>query len=226
MARDASEPAISVVMAVLDGARFIGEQLASIAAQTVLPGELVVGDEGSVDSTVEIVERFAAGAPFPVVLIRNPVRLGVTENFLALSMRARGPIIALSDCDDVWDPHKLERIAPWFADPAVGLVKHRALVVDESLRPLGRRYPAIGRTLVRPAHRVDPWLPGSGMGVFRRSLLEVAAAQSGARPREAGGHSMDHDDWIYFLAGSLGKTVFLAEDLALYRQHGGSYMGA
>jgi len=226
MVRDASEPAISVVMAVLDGARFIGEQLASFAAQTVLPDELIVGDEGSVDATVEIVERFAAGAPFRVVLVRNPVRLGVTDNFLSLAARARGPIIAFSDCDDVWDSQKLERIAPWFRDPAVGLVMHRALVVDETLRPLGRRYPVIGRTVVRQARRVDPWLPGSGMCVFRKALIDVAATDAGARPREAGGHSMDHDDWVYFLAGSLGKTVFLAEDLALYRQHGGSYMGA
>lgn len=227
MAPDAAAPAISVVMATLNGARFIADQLESVAAQTLRPAELLVGDEGSTDATVEIVERFATGAPFPVVIIRNPRRLGAAENFLSLATRAKGPIVALSDWDDVWDPRKLERIAPWFRDPALGLVVHRALVVDESLRPLGRRYPVFGRTEIRAARRVDPWLAVPGMAmVFRTALLAAVASQSADRPREAGGHPMDHDDWIYLLSGSLGKTVLLAEDLARYRQHGASYMGA
>jgi hypothetical protein len=227
MAPDAPAAAISVVMATLNGARFVAEQLDSIAAQTLRPAELLVGDEGSTDRTLEIVERFVATAPFPVTLIRNPRRLGAAENFLALATRARGPIVALSDWDDVWDPRKLERIAPWFGDPAVGLVVHRSRVVDESLRPLGPRYPAFRRTVIRPPRRVDPWLSVPGMGmVLRRDLLGAVAAHAADRPREAGGHAMDHDDWIYLLSGSLGKTVLLAEDLALYRQHGASYMGA
>lgn len=227
MARDAGAPAISVVMATLNGARFIADQLDSVAAQTLRPAELLVGDEGSTDETLEIVERFAAGAPFPVVIIRNPRRLGAAENFLSLASRAKGPIVALSDWDDVWDPCKLERIAPWFRDADVNLVVHRSLVVDESLRPVGRRYPALRRTEIRRARRVDPWLSVPGMAmVFRSALLDAVAAQSADRPREAGGHPMDHDDWIYLLSGSLGTTVLLAEDLAKYRQHGASYMGA
>ena len=225
MSADHSELPISVVMATFNGARFVAQQLDSVSAQTIRPSELVVGDDGSTDATLEIVERFAAQAPFPVVVIRNPRRLGAAENFLSLGMAARGPIVALSDWDDVWRPNKLERIAPWFRDPTVGMVVHRAEVVDEGLRPLGRRYPAISRTTVQQARRIDPWFSGTGLGVFRKSLLEAVAA-AGDRPREASGHPMDHDDWIYYLSGSLGKTVLLAEDLVLYRQHGGSYMGA
>lgn len=226
MATDAPALAISVAMATFNGAKYVAEQLDSFAAQTRLPDELQIGDDGSEDATLEIVERFAARAPFPVVVTRNPIRLGVLENFLSIVGRARGPIIALSDWDDVWNPRKLERIAPWFLDPAVGLVVHRATVVDETLQPLGRTFPSIGRTRVWPARGVDPWFSGTGMGVFRKSLIEAVGAHGAERPHEADGHPMDHDDWIYHLSGVLGTTVLLAEDLALYRQHGGSYMGA
>jgi hypothetical protein len=213
-------------MATFNGARFVAEQLDSIAAQTLLPNELVVGDDGSSDNTLDIVAQFAARAPFPVTVIRNPTRLGAAENFLSLGLRVQGPIVALCDWDDVWLPTKLERTTPWFSDPSVGMVIHRATVVDEGLQPLGRHYPVIKRTIARPARRVDPWFSGTGLGLFRKTLLETVAAHADARPHEASGHPMDHDDWLYHLSGALGTTVFLAEDLVLYRQHGGSYMGA
>ena len=226
MAAAAPAQPISVVMATFNGARFVGELLDSLAAQTQLPAELVVGDDGSVDETIEIIERFAERAPFEIRVFRNPQRLGATENFLTTCMRARGPLIALTDWDDVWQRTKLERVAPWFGDPAVGLVIHRADVVDEALRPLGRRFPDIRRTRVLSARRLDPWFSGSGLVVFRRRLLDVVAPYATDRPREANGHPMDHDDWLYLLSSSLATTVLLAEDLVLYRQHGGSYMGA
>src|ERR1700759_3102252 len=105
----------SVAMCPYNGARFVGEQLESIAAQTLAPSELVVCDDRSTDATVRLVESFPARGPFSV-------RLGVTEHTLgskkiferAVSL-CRGELIALSDQDDVWLPGKLARLAAEFA---------------------------------------------------------------------------------------------------------------
>jgi glycosyltransferase involved in cell wall biosynthesis len=224
---EATGQRVSVVMATLNGAKFVGDQLDSLAAQTVRPLELVVGDDGSSDGTAEIVSKFAESAPFPVILTRNSERLGASDNFLALSAQARGPLIAFCDQDDVWDRRKLERITPWFREPATSLVLHRALVVDEALRPLGRRWPPIRRTRVRPALHVDLWFPAFGMAmVFRKSLLNVVAGRARPPSRDLDGHPIDHDEWVYLLSASLGRTVFLAEDLTKYRQHGSAFSGA
>ena len=56
---------ISVALCTFNGERFLGEQLASIAAQTRLPAELVVTDDASSDGTVALLEGFAQTAPFP-----------------------------------------------------------------------------------------------------------------------------------------------------------------
>ena len=88
-------PSISIAMATYDGARFVAEQLASFAAQTRLPDELVVTDDGSTDGTLEIVERFAATAPFAVHIHRNPARLGYTLNFSEAVSKCEGEIIFL-----------------------------------------------------------------------------------------------------------------------------------
>jgi glycosyltransferase involved in cell wall biosynthesis len=81
---------VSVAMATYNGAAFLDAQLASIAAQTRTPDELVVCDDGSSDGTVEIVERFARRAPFAVRLIRNEQRLGYGENFMKAARHCRG----------------------------------------------------------------------------------------------------------------------------------------
>ena len=48
---------ISVVMATYNGERFIEEQLESICRQTILPDEIIIRDDKSTDSTLEIVSK-------------------------------------------------------------------------------------------------------------------------------------------------------------------------
>src|SRR4030095_10826576 len=130
----------SVAMCTYNGARYVGEQLDSIASQTRPPDELVVCDDRSSDETVQIVEQFAASAKFPVSLEVNSQNLGSTKNFEKAIEICEGDLIALADQDDVWVPSKLEIIEREFdAVPASGLVFTDAEVVDKNLRPLGVR---------------------------------------------------------------------------------------
>ena len=50
-------PAISVVLCTYNGEHFIEEQLRSILAQTSLPREIIISDDGSQDRTLEIVRE-------------------------------------------------------------------------------------------------------------------------------------------------------------------------
>lgn len=87
-------PRISVALATYNGARFLCSQLDSIAAQTRLPDELVIGDDGSADGTVEIIKEFAAVAPFPIRLTINEKNLGFGDDFLATAgprFQSNGP---------------------------------------------------------------------------------------------------------------------------------------
>ncbi len=224
---DEQASAVSIVLATFNGERFLEPLLESLADQTIAPRELVVGDDGSQDRTPEIVSEFARRAPFPVTFTQNEHRLGFADSFLALARTAVGPLLAFCDQDDVWHPAKLERASAWFHDPEVGLVLHRNLLVDESLQSRGQRFPPIRRTEIRGPRRVDPWFPCPGMAiVVRRSLLDQVAGQARPPSRDLDGHPMDHDEWAYLVSASLGSTVLLAEDLASYRQHFQSYLGA
>jgi glycosyltransferase involved in cell wall biosynthesis len=107
-------PTISVALAAYNGARYLQEQLDSLAAQRRLPDELVVVDDASSDGTVGILERFRATAPFEVKVHRNTANLGYSANFEVAISRCTGDIIFMSDQDDVWFPEKIEAVAGCF----------------------------------------------------------------------------------------------------------------
>lgn len=67
-----TRPSISVAMCTYNGARFVREQLHSIAQQTTLPDELVVCDDASTDQTAEILADFARGSQVRVAWCATP----------------------------------------------------------------------------------------------------------------------------------------------------------
>ena len=131
---------LSVAMCTYNGARYLPEQLESIASQSSLPKELVVCDDGSTDGSIDIIKAFAREAPFKVSLHINSQRLGTTKNFEKAIDSCFGEIIALSDQDDFWSPDKLRLIQSQFCGSSrVGLVFTDAEIVDERLNSLGYR---------------------------------------------------------------------------------------
>lgn len=135
-------PGVSVVMATFNGRRFVEAQLTSLFAQEVPPVEIVIGDDGSTDGTVELIRDLTGGAPVPVRIIERTVRLGYAANFLDAARHARAELVAFCDQDDVWYSQKIRRVVAEFSDPEVTLVAHHADVIDEAGGPLRRTFPA------------------------------------------------------------------------------------
>src|SRR5437764_15462322 len=94
-------------MPVYNGERYLEEAVVSILGQTVSDLELVIVDDGSTDSTQEILERLATGDP-RVRVIRCEHQ-GIVPTVLHGSRNARGAFIARMDADDVSLPRRLER---------------------------------------------------------------------------------------------------------------------
>ena len=129
---------ISVALCTYNGERFLSRQLTSIQQQTISPYELIVCDDCSTDSTIEIVRAFAASVAFPVRITRNEHNLGFVANFERAIRLCRGDLIALCDQDDIWYPIRLERSLEEFtADPEVGFVFSDADIIDDQDQPDG-----------------------------------------------------------------------------------------
>jgi glycosyltransferase involved in cell wall biosynthesis len=211
---------ISIAMATYNGARFIREQLDSLAAQIELPSELVVTDDGSTDNTIEIVSEFARNAPFPVSVLPNNQRLGFRANFMNCASLCSGDLIAFCDQDDVWQNHKLAILVKHFEDPGVLLACHNVALVDERGRDLGETVHKIDQVGKNTFRDLLPFAYCHGFTqMFRRDLLPFSKYWIQSADCVEPNQPMAHDQFYVFVALLLGHVYYDDTILAFYRQH-------
>lgn len=223
---------LSVAMCTYNGARYLPEQLASLAAQTRPPDELVVCDDCSTDGTRELLEEFKAQAAFCVRLYFNEQNLGLLQNFAKAISLCVGDVIALCDQDDVWLPEKLSRIEFEFAAaPDVGMVFSDLEVVGEDLQPLGFTSWQSGwvefgqqeQELFKQGKALDVLLTrtiitGAG-AAFRREFVELVL------PFPEVSKTFLHDYWIGLMIATVARLVPVSEPLVKYRVHADQQAG-
>jgi glycosyltransferase involved in cell wall biosynthesis len=116
---------------VFNGARFVADAVASVRAQGWPALELIAVDDGSTDTTPEILAALAADPGNRLCVVRTENHGPATARNHALSL-ARGEFIAFIDADDLWPEGKLEAQMRRFAERpelevCYGLVRVRDL---------------------------------------------------------------------------------------------------
>lgn len=224
----------SVAMCTHNGAAFVEQQVASILGQSVLPAELVVSDDASSDATIGIVRSmFDALSPngpaagVRLIVLENPVPLGITANFEQAIRATSGEVIFLSDQDDVWHADRVESALQVFdADPSLSLVFSDADLVDVDGASLGI---GLFEALEIRKRELESIRQGDAFSVlvkrnvvtgatvaFRRVLLDVALPF----PPE-----WVHDEWLATLAAGTSRIGVIDRELIDYRQHGANEIG-
>ena len=104
---------ISVVIPTYNSEDFINETLRSVEAQTLLPKEVIIVDDGSSDHTVKVVTDYAKDSKLIIRVLQNDRKKGPsgTRNFGVLN--ATSEFIAFLDSDDIWLPRHLEQLATY-----------------------------------------------------------------------------------------------------------------
>ena len=200
---------LSIAMATYNGAQLVGEQLDSFAAQHRLPDEVVISDDGSTDTTLEIIRDFAASAPFPIVLKRNRKQLGIKDNFGKAIAACTGDIIFLSDQDDVWFPDKLRVVEAYFAaNPTVQVLVNEALLADAGLQSRGLTQGAEIRRVIGSNRNFFTGCCSAHQRSWHDFALPIPEA------------ALAHDQWINCAAIELGYAMHVGEVLQYFRRHG------
>lgn len=228
----AISPEISVAMCTYNGAHYIVEQLESMAAQTLLPAEIVVSDDSSTDGTIALLkqtwerlsERSSELRTVKLTVISNKTSLGVTKNFEQAIAATTKPFIFLADQDDLWFPERLEVETPQLKAGA-GFVFGDAQLINSSGDPLGHSlFDALSlsgseRTGI-VAHPVDVLIKRNivtgATAAFSRSVFDNAA------PFPTG---WVHDEWLAMVAALTGEKFAVTESLIGYRQHDSNQIG-
>lgn len=99
---------VSIIMPAYNSEKYISESIESIQAQTYKNWELLVVDDCSKDSTVEIIQKYAADDE-RIRLLHNEKNSGAAISRNYALREAKGKWIAFLDSDDVWLPQKLKK---------------------------------------------------------------------------------------------------------------------
>ena len=98
----------SVVIAAYNAEKTIRETLDSLKSQEILPREIILVDDASIDSTVNI------GTEYGIRILKNKYNLGVGKSKKIGGFASRSYLTAFLDADDVWNPNAAKLIlAAW-----------------------------------------------------------------------------------------------------------------
>jgi glycosyltransferase involved in cell wall biosynthesis len=223
-----TKPEIDVLMATWNGSRFIKEQLDSLFCQTFQNFRLIVRDDGSSDSTLEIVEQYRCRRPDSVLVRKNPVRQGACRNFSLLAQESTAPYFAFSDQDDIWRPDKLalELAAAKSIEAEHGV--HTAVLVFSDMELVGPDNRLTARSVWKMKH-VNPHRARLGSMLVQNLVNGCTALGNRSLllhgmpiPEEA----FMHDFWLGLVAAAFGILRPLDATTVRYRQHQHNAMGA
>lgn len=198
---------ISVCLASYNGERFLREQIDSILVQLTEDDELVVSDDGSTDSTLEILKSFNDPR---IKILHNRGNHGVNGNFENAIMNAKGDYIFLSDQDDVWLPGKVGQCLN--ALTKYDCVIHDAIVTNGDLTVISESFfserksgGGFWKNLYKNTY------VGCCMA-FRRDMLKYVLPYPKDLP-------IFQEGWVAMLSEINGKVAFIDFKGILFRRH-------
>ncbi|MGB7405111.1 MAG: glycosyltransferase family 2 protein [Pacificimonas sp.] len=141
--------AVTVLMAVRDGAAFLEPALETLREQTLGDFEFLVVDDGSTDETPQILSAKAAADPrLKIIRKDGPGNLAASLN---LGLRhADTELVARADADDLYEPERLAtQVAEMHARPSLGVLSCGFRRIDAKDRVLSVNPPIIGVDQIR-----------------------------------------------------------------------------
>lgn len=216
---------VLVLMSVYNGEKYIKEQIDSILAQENVSVSVLIRDDGSKDSSVEILEEYAA--QHDNINWYQGKNAGAWKSFMELICEAGTDFdyYAFADQDDVWLPEKLwaavkilEEMKEKYGDGIPLQYGSNIIPVDEELNKIDTGInltefdTSFGSALVQGIT--------SGLTcVFNTVALKLM--------KETNPEFMImHDWWLYLTATCYGKVYYDNNSYVLYRQHGSNVCGA
>lgn len=197
-------PAVSVILIVRNGARFITQALASVCQSLSPAVEIIVVDGDSSDDTIALAQTF------PAVRILRQASQGIANAYNEGIKQARSPLLAFISHDDLWLPGKLDRQVAYLeshpeTDAVLCQVEH--FLEDGLTCPPGFRPELLGKA--SPGWIMEALLA-------RREVFERVGGFDSA-------FAVSEDsDWFARALDSGVKLVVLPELLVRKRVYGGN----
>jgi glycosyltransferase involved in cell wall biosynthesis len=225
-----SLPEVEVLLATYNGDRFLREQIDSLLQQDYAQVRVLARDDGSSDTTVNILNEYAKRFPERFTVLQEGKATGHPKlNFLCLMQSSTAEYLCFSDQDDVWLPDKvgvsmaaMKKLEEAHGRTSPLLVFTDLRVVDARLQLVHPSFWKRGDLNAKNIHRLARVLSENVVtgctAMINRQMCELAMQLPDETPM--------HDRWIGLLAASLGAAAAIPQQTVLYRQHESNAVGS
>jgi len=203
---------ISVIVTSYNQKDYLVQALDSLLAQTCMPYEIIVCDDGSTDGSRQMIEDYTKTHPGLFIPVFQPENLGVAKNRNTGLALARGDYVTTLDGDDVYAPEKLEKELEVAVSTGAPLVYSDVAYMDETGRITGFRYKGRMRQGDLFEETVTLLYPHPREILIRRDCLEMAGLQDERL-------TINEDfEWVIRLAGHY-EFAAVCRTMVFHRLH-------
>lgn len=223
---------ISLVLCTYNGEKYIEKQLTSIVNQTVLPDEIIVCDDISIDDTLNIIYSFKEKYNnIKWQVIKNKNKLGFANNFINALKFANGDYIFLSDQDDIWELDKISNMLNIIENNnKINILFSSYDCIDQNDMPINYKYTinkSIFYNFLSKIFKVVKYtyfdfiksMNVAGMSMcIKKSFLDSFLSLKVANLKY-------HDLFLALFASLIGSLYFYNNRLVKYRMHDNNLIG-
>ncbi|MFP4526914.1 MAG: glycosyltransferase family 2 protein [Candidatus Kapaibacterium sp.] len=206
-----SNPKITILMSVYNSEQFLRRAMESALAQTFRDFEFLIVNDGTTDSSIDIVREFDDKR---IRIIKNERNLGLTASLNRGINESKGEFIARFDTDDMMTPRRIEVQYNYMREnPECGVCASLADIIDENDQVVRRtNFPARQKAIMWSLLFVNPITHSSAM--VRTELLKKNPYDEYFKK------SQDFELWTRLIF----KTEFaiIQERLVSQRRHSGT----
>jgi len=189
-ANDNAAPMVSVIIPIYNAECYLEDTISSVLSQTLRDIEVICVDDGSTDSSPEIVERFAA-VDERLVFVKHPVNKGAGAAINTGLSAAMGTYVQIVGNDDILPHDSLESLVSYckeneldlclygievFSDDPSDKNLQQRLVSQQRYHKVEFDYPICsGIELLKHMTRNDEYRMTNGPMIMRRDLLDACS---------------------------------------------------
>lgn len=219
---------VAILLSTYNSAKYLSEQLDSLISQSYTDWTLYVRDDGSTDSTLDILSSYTQRCNRIVIYEDHLSNLGAAKSFMTLLSEVESDYYMFCDHDDIWLPNKIMVEMGYIVElarvhPSVPLLIGTDLnVVDCECRMISSSLFQYAKVPIDRilANRRYLFVVNPFVGC---TLLFNSAAKKVSFPLDD--DIVMHDWWIALKVNESGFCDIIERSTLLYRQHLSNVIG-